>query len=150
MFLVVPLVEFRRVLGVDIDVHHKNAATFLCHVSASSVMRGRRRVARLVDTRSLTPGTQERHETPTGDIPEIPGLLSAIFRLSEAHRNEIRAQLASQPSAGGTTRLKGRNGDPRRLVAKQLQPYRFAWPQTGAATIHEHNRTCRSRVARYA
>jgi acetyl esterase/lipase len=59
--------------------------------------------------------------------------LSAIFRLSEAHRNEIRAQLASQPPAGGTTRLKGRNGDPRRLVAKQLLPYRFAWPQTGAA-----------------
>jgi hypothetical protein len=24
------------------------------------------------------------------DIPRIPGLLSAIFRLIEAHRNEIR------------------------------------------------------------
>src|SRR5258707_10631211 len=29
------------------------------------------------------------------DIPQIPGLLSAIFRLIEAHRNEIRAQPAS-------------------------------------------------------
>ena len=26
-----------------------------------------------------------------GDIPQIQGLLSAIFRLIEAHRNEIRA-----------------------------------------------------------
>jgi hypothetical protein len=30
-----------------------------------------------------------------GDIPQIPGLLSAIFRLIEAHRNEIQAQPAS-------------------------------------------------------
>jgi hypothetical protein len=30
------------------------------------------------------------------DIPRIPGLLSAIFRLIEAHRNEIR-QPRSQP-----------------------------------------------------
>src|SRR5438874_6201933 len=29
------------------------------------------------------------------DIPQIPGLLSAIFRLIEAHHNEIRAQPAS-------------------------------------------------------
>jgi hypothetical protein len=29
------------------------------------------------------------------DITQIPGLLSAIFRLIEAHRNEIRAQPAS-------------------------------------------------------
>jgi hypothetical protein len=48
----------------------------------------------------LTPEAQEKHETPTGEailaeIPQIPGLLSAIFRLIEAHRNEIRAQPAS-------------------------------------------------------
>ena len=29
-----------------------------------------------------------------GDIPQIPGLLNAIFRLSEPHRNEIQAQPA--------------------------------------------------------
>jgi hypothetical protein len=37
MFLVVPLVEFWRLLGVDINVHHENPATFLCHMSVSSV-----------------------------------------------------------------------------------------------------------------
>src|ERR1700674_5626630 len=30
-----------------------------------------------------------------GDLPQIPGLLSVIFRLIEAHRNEIQAQPAS-------------------------------------------------------
>jgi hypothetical protein len=30
-----------------------------------------------------------------GDIPQIPGLLRAIFRLIEAHRNEIQPQRAS-------------------------------------------------------
>ena len=40
------------------------------------------------------PGAKERHETPTGepslgDITQIPRLLRAIFRLVEAHRNEI-------------------------------------------------------------
>src|ERR1700716_1364128 len=42
----------------------------------------------------------------------------------------------------------GRNANPRALVAKQLLPYCFAWPQIDAAAIHEHNRTCRSRIAR--
>src|SRR5262245_21744973 len=32
MFLIIPLVEFLHVLGVDINVHHENPATFLCHV----------------------------------------------------------------------------------------------------------------------
>src|ERR1044071_8070750 len=41
MFLVIPLVEFRRVLGVDINVHHENPATLLCHLYISSVDRGR-------------------------------------------------------------------------------------------------------------
>jgi hypothetical protein len=39
MFLVIPLVEFLDVLGVHINVHHENPATFLCHVSVSSVKR---------------------------------------------------------------------------------------------------------------
>ena len=38
----------------------------------------------------------------------------------------------------------------RGLVAKQLPLYRFAWRQTDAAAIHEHNRTCRPRIARCA
>src|SRR4051794_24619052 len=37
MFLVIPLVEFLRMLRVDIDVHHENPATFLCHAFLSSV-----------------------------------------------------------------------------------------------------------------
>src|SRR6266446_9795366 len=99
MFLVIPLVEFLHVLGLNINVHHENPATFLCHVSVSSVKRSRHRFASSRWHPVLTPGAQERHETPTGshlsDIPQIPGLLSAIFRLIEAHRNEIRAQPAS-------------------------------------------------------
>src|SRR4051812_47076411 len=100
MFLVIPLVEFLHVLGVDINVHHENPATFLCHVSVSSVKRSRHRFASSRWHPILTPGAQERHEAPTGEpslptFPRIPGLLSAIFRLIEAHRNEIRAQPAS-------------------------------------------------------
>src|SRR5580692_841336 len=100
MFLIIPLVEFLHVLGVDINVHHENPATFLCHMSVSSVKSSRDRFASFRWHPDLTPGAQERHETPTGepilgDIPQIPGLLSAIFRLIEAHRNEIQAQPAS-------------------------------------------------------
>src|SRR5437899_10506692 len=100
MFLVIPLVEFLRVLGVDINVHHENPATFLCHMSVSSVKRSRHRFAPSCWHPVLTPGAQERHGIATGepilgDIPQIPGPLSAIFGLIEAHRNEIQAQPAS-------------------------------------------------------
>src|ERR1700724_2652000 len=100
MFLVIPLVELLHVLGVDINVHHENPATFLRHVSVSSVKRSRHPFCLL----SLAPGPHawspgETRDTNWGailaDIPQIPGLLSAIFRLIEAHRNEIRAQPAS-------------------------------------------------------
>src|SRR5215208_6480881 len=59
MFLVIPLVEFLHVLGVDINVHHENPTTFLCHVSVSSVKRSRYRFASFIGTRSsrLEPGT---------------------------------------------------------------------------------------------
>src|SRR5712691_10353769 len=67
MFLVIPLVEFLHVLGVDINVHHENPATFLCHVSVSSVKRSRHRFAASRWHPVLTPGAQERHETPTGE-----------------------------------------------------------------------------------
>src|SRR5712664_1247595 len=66
MFLVIPLVEFLHVLGVDINVHHENPATFLCHVSVSSVKRSRHRFASSRWHPVLTPRAQERHETPTG------------------------------------------------------------------------------------
>src|SRR5947208_14891271 len=100
MFLVIPLVEFLHVLGVDINVDHENPATFLCHVSVSSVKRSRHRFCLV----SLAPGPHawspgETRDTNWGailaDIPQISRLLSAIFRLIEAHRNEIRAQPAS-------------------------------------------------------
>src|SRR3981081_4369795 len=116
MFLVIPLVEFLHVLGVDINVHHENPATFLCHMSVSSVERSRHPFASSCWHPVLTPGDQERNETTNwgailADIPQIPGLLSAIFRLIEAHRNEIRAQPASfaanrsgRPPRGSGTR----------------------------------------------
>src|ERR1700722_12167555 len=69
MFLVIPLVEFLRVLGVDIDVHHENPATFLCHVSVSSVKRSRHRCASSRWHPVIMPGAQERQETQTGEPP---------------------------------------------------------------------------------
>src|SRR5216684_8216432 len=100
MFLVIPFVEFLHVLGVDINVHHKNPATFLCHMSVSSVKSSRHRFASSRWYPDLTPGSPgETRDTNRGailgDIPQIPRLLSAIFRLIEAHRNEIQAQPAS-------------------------------------------------------
>src|SRR5260370_6317262 len=76
------------------------SATFVWHVSVSSVKRSRHRFAASRWQPVLTPGTQvETRDTNWGailaDIPKIPGLLSAIFRLIEAHRNEIRARPAS-------------------------------------------------------
>src|SRR5260370_14619607 len=82
MFLVIPFVEFLHVLGVDINVHHENPATFLCHLSVSSVKRSRHHFASSRWHPDLTPGAQEKHETPT-------------FLLIEAHRNEIQALPAS-------------------------------------------------------
>src|SRR5207248_7569947 len=100
MFLIVPLVEFLHVLGVDINVHHENPATLLCHMSVSSVERSRHPFASSCWHPVRTPGKPgETRDTNWGailaDIPQIPGLLSAIFRLIEAHRNQIRAQPAS-------------------------------------------------------
>src|SRR5215831_8962122 len=73
MFLVIPLVEFLRVLGVDINVHHENPATFLCHVSVSSVKHSRHRFASSRWHPVLTPGARERHETPTGGYLSLDG-----------------------------------------------------------------------------
>jgi hypothetical protein len=84
MFLVIPVVEFLHVVGVDINVHHENPATFLCHGSVSSGKRSRHRFASSRWHPILTPGAQERHENINwgailADIPQIPGLLSAIL-----------------------------------------------------------------------
>src|SRR6266702_4061794 len=103
MFLVIPFVEFLRVLGVDINVHHENPATFLCHMSVSSVKSSR-----------LEPRRDTRYQLGShlGDIPQIPGLLSAIFRLIEAHRNEIQAQPASfAANRSGCSARGSRTGD---------------------------------------
>src|SRR3954449_202598 len=94
MFLVIPLVEFLRMLRVDIDVHHENPATFLCHASVSSVMRSGRLISLEPGPHTWRPGetSDTNRGAILGDIPQIPGLLRAIFRLIEAHRNEIEAQ----------------------------------------------------------
>jgi hypothetical protein len=112
MFLVIPLVEFLHVRGVDINVHHENPATFLCHVSVSSSKRSRHRFASSRGTRSSRLEPRTRHETTTWEaifagIPQIPGLLSAIFRLIEARRNEIRAQPASFAANRSVARVAG-------------------------------------------
>src|SRR5271165_4599640 len=88
MFLVIPLVEFLHVLGVDINVHHENPATLLCHISVSSVKRSRHRFAsslaprssRLeptIDTRQQLGSHLSRHSPDSGaserDLPSHRG-----------------------------------------------------------------------------
>src|SRR5215472_3480640 len=80
MFLVIPLVEFLHVLGVDINVHHENPATFLCHVSVSSVKRNRHRFASSRWHPVLTPGAQERHETPTGEPSQLTLKIASLAK----------------------------------------------------------------------
>src|SRR3954451_4983706 len=94
MFLVIPLVEFLRMLYVDIDVHHKDPATFLRHMSISSVTRSGCLISLEPGPHACRPGetSDTNRGAILGDIPQIPGLLRAIFRLIEAHRNEIEAQ----------------------------------------------------------
>src|SRR4051794_5659774 len=94
MFLVIPLVEFLHVLGVDIDVPHENPAAFLCHVSVSSVTRSGCLISLESGPHAWRPGetSDTNRGAILGDIPQIPGLFRAIFRLIEAHRNEIEAQ----------------------------------------------------------
>src|SRR5215472_12767484 len=73
MFLVIPIVEFLHVLGVDINVHHENPATFLCHVSISSVKQSRHRFASSRWHPVLAARARERHETPTGSHLSLDG-----------------------------------------------------------------------------
>src|SRR4029077_6077761 len=112
MFLVIPLVEFLHVLGVDINVHHENPATFLCHVSVSSVKRRRHRFASSRWPPVLTPGAQERHETPTGshlsrhspdsgaverDLPSHQGTPQWNSGATSLFRSQSFGLLASKP-----------------------------------------------------
>src|SRR5687768_6400765 len=94
MFLVIPLVEFLHVRGVDVDVHHEDPAAFLCHVSVSSVTRSGYLVSLAPGPHAWSPGETRdiNRGAILGDLPQIPGLLRAIFRLIEAHRNEIETQ----------------------------------------------------------
>src|SRR5690348_663923 len=92
MFLIIPLVEFLHVLGVDINVHHENPATFLCHVSVSSVNRSRRRLPRLVGTRTSAPGAQERYET-TNRGPKATASTTAARRHGRGRRRPRLPQL---------------------------------------------------------
>src|SRR5437773_10816534 len=103
MFLVIPLVEFLHVLSVDINVHHENTATFLCHVSISSVKCSRHRFASSRWHPVLTPGSQEIHETPTGEPswPTFPRFRGCRARSSVSSRHTAmkfeRNQPRSQP-----------------------------------------------------
>src|SRR6266487_469227 len=150
MFLVIPLVEFLHVLGVDINVHHENPATFLCHMSVSSVKHSRHRFASS-RPHAWSPG--ETRDTNwgavLGDIPQIPGLLSAIFRLIEAHRNEIQAQPASFAAnrSGCSARGSGTRGfasfqahlclrrlshlTPAAVMPERAAPAGYDWARTG-------------------
>src|SRR5215212_6621237 len=94
MFLVIPFVEFLHVLGVDINVHHEDPAAFLCHMSVSSVTRSGCLISLEPGPHAWRPGEASdiNRGAILGDIPQIPGPLRAIFRLIEAHRNEIEAQ----------------------------------------------------------
>src|SRR5271169_4219856 len=123
MFLIIPLVEFLHVLGVDINVHHENPATFLCHVSVSSVKRSRHRFACLVGTRSsrLEPRRDTRHQL---------GSHLSTRRHTKHHGEEM--PMAFSPAGHALSRQgRGRARRPARL------PY-SAWstpPATGAPPL---------------
>jgi hypothetical protein len=63
------------------------------------------------------------------DIPRIPGLLSAIFRIIKAHRNEFRPRpaLFAANRSGCSSRLQHRppDGAARRLLIEAAWTYRF-------------------------
>ena len=87
MFLVIPLVEFLCVLGVDIDLHHENPATFLCHLSVSSMKRAASALAHLVDTLSSRP--EPRRDTkhqPRSHLSRHPPDPGAVERDLPSHR----------------------------------------------------------------
>jgi hypothetical protein len=76
----------RRRMIEDMKVRNLSPVTQRCYVHA--VAKFARYFNRSPDRLGLT--DVRTYQT---DIPQIPGLLSAIFRLIEARRNEIRSQL---------------------------------------------------------
>src|SRR5438045_352839 len=140
MFLVIPLVEFLHVRGVDINVHHENPATLLCHMSVSSVERSRHPFASSCWHPVRTPGKPgETRDTNWGailaDIPQIPGLLSAIFRLIEAHRNEIQAGAGGACSRAMRDKISpgnaGSKGRPKEASPQKPSAWRSRLRQSG-------------------
>src|SRR5215467_12239668 len=104
MFLVIPLVEFLHVLGVDINVHHENPPTFLCHVSVSSVKSSRHRFASSRWHPVLTPGA--RRETRDHN-----------WRAILAHDH---AEYARRHAGAGSAAARMLAADPERLRATRL------------------------------
>src|SRR6267154_3487531 len=119
MFLVIPFVEFLHVLGVDINVHHENPATFLCHMSVSSV-----NVAAIVLPRLV--GTQPSRLQPRRDTRHQLGSHLSTRRHTKHHGEEM--PMAFSPARHALSRQgRGRARRPARL------PY-SAWstpPATG-------------------
>src|ERR1044071_3800301 len=105
MFLVIPLVEFRRVLGVDINVHHENPATLLCHLYISSVNRGRHccclsSSASSVGDAAGSAGPGRYHQVPprTPTLPRVrrrtrPPVRDPILSVQEASQRLTRVML---------------------------------------------------------
>src|SRR3954466_7305752 len=98
MFLVIPLVEFLHVLDVDINVHHENPATFLCHVSVSSVKRSRHRFASPRWHPVLSPG--ETRDSNWGAI--------LVQRQDHTHVADQPEAAACRADRWGATRLSCR------------------------------------------
>src|SRR5262252_1780695 len=85
MFLVIPLVEFLHVLGVDIHVHQKNPTTFLGHVSVSSVTCSRHRFA----SSRWRPAS---HPEPRSDTRHPLGSHLSTRRHTKHHGEEMGSQ----------------------------------------------------------
>src|SRR6266403_493571 len=107
MFLVIPFVEFLRVLGVDINVHHENPATFLCHLSVSSVKSSRHRFASSRWHPDLTPGAQERHGS------HVSFKVRFTPRLQVRHGLPVRLSPNSQASTAAISAKPSSNGSQR-------------------------------------
>jgi hypothetical protein len=73
----------------------------------------------------------------------IPSLLVACAVKRDYQCAEAPPRLIGSFGTEVTTSHNRKNANPRGLIAKQLLPYRFAWPQTDAAAIHEHNRSAK-------
>src|SRR5437773_5631742 len=102
MFLVIPFVEFLHVLGVDINVHHENPATFLGHMSVSSVKSSRHRFA--PGPHAWRPG--ETRDTNWGAIlADIPRFRGCCARSSVSSRHAAMKFARNQPRSQPIVRV---------------------------------------------